>query len=140
MAGTNVLIDEFAPSAAEAILEHLETAPIPMAAAQLRVLGGAMARVPDAATAFGHRKAKMMVNVAVLSPTPEENPEHDAWAGSLATAVSSDSSAAYVGFLGDEGEQGVRRAYPPATLERLAAVKREYDPDNVFRLNTNVRP
>jgi FAD/FMN-containing dehydrogenase len=141
MAGTNVLLDDFAPASAEAILEHLDTAPIPMAAAQLRVLGGAMARVPDDATAFGYRQAKMMVNVAVLSPTPEEDPRHEAWSTSLATALSGGATApAYVGFLGDEGEQGVRRAYPPATLERLEAIKRQYDPDNVFRLNVNVRP
>jgi FAD/FMN-containing dehydrogenase len=140
MAGTNVLVDALAPQAADAILEHLESAPAPMAAAQLRVLGGAMARVPDDATAFGYRNAKMMINIAVMSPTPEQTPEHEAWASSLATAVSVSGSAAYVGFLGDDGEQGVRRAYPPATLERLAEVKRQYDPDNLFRLNLNVIP
>jgi FAD/FMN-containing dehydrogenase len=42
--------------------------------------------------------------------------------------------------VGDEGEDGVRRAYPPATLERLARVKRRYDPDNLFRRNLNVVP
>ena len=51
-----------------------------------------------------------------------------------------DRSAACVGFLADEGEQGVRRAYPPATLERLADVTRRYDPDNLFHLNLNVAP
>jgi hypothetical protein len=38
------------------------------------------------------------------------------------------------------GQHGLRRAYPPATLERLAEVKRQYDPDNLFRLNLNVPP
>ena len=54
-AGTNVLVDELPAGAAETILEHLETSTAPMAAVQLRVLGGAMARVADDATAFGHR-------------------------------------------------------------------------------------
>ncbi len=139
-AGTNLLVDSFAPGAAEAILEHLETSTAQMAAAQLRVLGGAMARVPDDATAFGHRGAKMMVNVVAAHATPEEGPEHEAWASSLATALFDGTPAAYVGFLGDDGERGVRRAYPPATLERLAEVKRQYDPDNLFRLNLNVPP
>jgi FAD/FMN-containing dehydrogenase len=139
-AGTNVLVDAFAPAAAEAILEHLETSTARMAAAQLRVLGGAMARIPDDATAFGHRRAKMMVNVAAMYESPGEGPEHQAWVASLATALSDGSSAAYVGFVGNEGDQGVRRAYPPATLERLADVKRRYDPDNLFRRNLNVRP
>jgi hypothetical protein len=45
-----------------------------------------------------------------------------------------------MGFVGDEGEAGVRRAYPPATLDRLARAKRRYDPDNLFHLNVNVVP
>lgn len=138
-AGTNVLIDAFAPGAAEAILEHLETATAPMAGVQLRVLGGAMARVPEDATAFAHRKANLMMNIAAMYARPEERAEHEAWASSLATALSAGTTAAaYVGFLGDDGEEGVHRAYPPATLERLARVKRQYDPDNLFRLNLNV--
>jgi hypothetical protein len=64
--------------AAEAILEHLETSSAQMAGVQLRVLGGAMARVPEAATAFGHRGAKMMVNVAAMYRNPGEGPEHEA--------------------------------------------------------------
>jgi FAD/FMN-containing dehydrogenase len=139
-AGTNLLVDAFAPGAPQAILEHLETSTAHMAYAQLRVLGGAMARVPDDATAFGHRAAKMMINIAAMYASPDEATEHHAWVGSLATALSDGTSAAYVGFLGDDGDQSVRRAYPPATLERLTAVKRRYDPDNLFRLNVNVPP
>jgi FAD/FMN-containing dehydrogenase len=138
--GTNVLVDGLVPGAGETILDHLETSTAQIPAAQLRVLGGAMARVPDDATAFGYRGAKLMVNVAAMDESPEEGPEHKAWASSLATALSDGTAAAYVGFLGDEGEQGVRRAYPPATLDRLDQVKRQYDPDDLFRLNENIRP
>jgi len=139
-AGTNILVDGLGRQAAETILAHLETATAPMAAVQLRVLGGAMARVPADATAFGHRDARLMVNVAAMYARAEESPEHDAWASSLTRALSDGATpGAYVGFVGDEGEEGVRRAYPPATLERLARVKHEYDPDNLFRLNLNVR-
>jgi FAD/FMN-containing dehydrogenase len=139
-AGTNMLVDALATGAPEAILEHLGTATAPMAAAQLRVLGGAMARVPEDATAFAHRGAKMLVNVAALYQDPAEAPEHEAWASSLKGALADGTEAAYVGFLGDDGEEGVKRAYPPATLRRLAEVKRRYDPDNLFRLNANVAP
>jgi FAD/FMN-containing dehydrogenase len=138
--GTNVLVDGLVPGAGETILDHLETSTAQIPAAQLRVLGGAMARVPDDATAFGYRGAKLMVNVAAMDESPEEGPEHKAWASSLAKALSDGTAAAYVGFLGDEGEQGVRRAYPPATLDRLDQVKRQYDPDDLFRLNENIRP
>ncbi len=100
-----------------------------------------MARVAGDATAFAYRDARLMVNIAAMHERPEERPEHAAWANSLAKALSTETTAAaYVGFLGDEGEEGVRRAYPPTTLERLAQVKRQYDPDNLFRLNVNVRP
>jgi FAD/FMN-containing dehydrogenase len=139
-AGTNVLIDELPDEAPDAILEHLERSTAPMAATQIRVLGGAMARVPEDATAFGHRSAKLMVNVAAGYEDPEDTPGHKAWTSSLASAIGDVTGPAYGGFLGDEGEDGARRAYPPATLERLADVKRRYDPDNLFRLNHNVRP
>jgi FAD/FMN-containing dehydrogenase len=140
-AGTNVLVDSLAPGAAEAILEHLEASTAPMAGVQLRVLGGAMARIPDETTAFGHRGAKLMANVLAAYASPDDGPQQEAWATSLVGALADGAApAAYVGFLGDEGEHGLRRAYPPATLGRLAEVKRRYDPDNLFRLNLNVRP
>jgi FAD/FMN-containing dehydrogenase len=139
-AGTNVLVDGLTPGAGETILEHLKTSTAQIPIAQLRVLGGAMARVPDDATAFGYRGARLMVNVTAMDDSPEEGPEHKAWASGLATALSDGTAAAYVGFLGDEGEQGARRAYPPATLDRLAQVKRQYDPHDLFRLNENIRP
>jgi len=139
--GTNILTDALPAGAAEAILEHVEASTAPMAAVQLRVLGGAVGRVPAEATAFAHRDATVMMNIAVMFAKAEERTEHEAWAGSIERALSDGAAtSAYVGFLGDEGEEGVRRAYPPATLERLVQVKRRYDPDNLFRLNLNVSP
>jgi FAD/FMN-containing dehydrogenase len=55
-------------------------------------------------------------------------------------AVEQDDTGAYVNFVGDEGEDRVRAAYPGATWDRLREVKRRYDPDNVFRRNQNVPP
>jgi FAD/FMN-containing dehydrogenase len=139
--GTNVLVDALPAGAGETILAHLESATAAMAAVQLRVLGGAMAQVADDATAFGHRGAKLMVNVAVMYQRPDERAEHEAWAANVVQAMSAGPAApAYLGFVGDEGEGGVRRAYPAATLERLAEVKRRYDPENLFRRNLNVLP
>ena len=139
--GTNLLVDELSAGGAETILAHLETATAAIAAVQVRVLGGAMARVADGATAFGHRRAKLMVNIAAMDGRVEKRAEHETWAAGLAEALSRGvTTPAYVGFLGEEGEEGVRRAYPPATLDRLAQVKRRYDPDNLFHLNLNVAP
>jgi FAD/FMN-containing dehydrogenase len=138
-AGTNLLLDELSAGGAEAILAHLETSTAAITAIEVRVLGGAMAKVPDGATAFGHRRAKLMVNIAAMDKRVEERDE--AWAAGLAEALSGGvTTPAYVGFIGEEGEDGLRRAYPPATLKRLAQVKRRYDPDNFFHLNLNVGP
>ena len=100
-----------------------------------------MARVPADATAFAHRERRIMVNVvAMYDATPRSAPEHEAWVAGLAGELSRGDPGAYAGFLGDEGEERVRAAYPGATWERLAAVKATYDPENVFRLNQNIPP
>ena len=138
--GRNMLVDDLPAGAADAILEHLESATAPMAAVQLRVLGGAMARVPAEATAFAHRGARLLVNVAAMYGRAEERGEQEAWVAALAdTLAGGAATPTYVGFLGG-GADDLERAYPPATLARLAEVKRRYDPDNLFRLNLNVPP
>jgi FAD/FMN-containing dehydrogenase len=126
--------------AAEAIVERIERSTAATAVTQLRVLGGAMARVPADATAFAHRAKRIMVNVVAIYQDPDERPAHAAWVNDLCGVLTDGDADAYAGFLGDEGEERVRAAYPAATWERLAEVKAAYDPDNVFRLNQNIRP
>jgi FAD/FMN-containing dehydrogenase len=125
---------------AETILEEIQSAPSPMAVTQLRVLGGAMARVPADATAFAHRDRPIMANVASIAERADQLAEPAAWVAALSARLSQGDEAGYVGFLGDEGEERVRAAYPQPTWDRLAAVKAQYDPDNLFRLNQNVPP
>jgi FAD/FMN-containing dehydrogenase len=72
--------------------------------------------------------------------SPEEDPVHRAWADSAAAALRQGEDAAYVNFLGDEDSERVRAAYPGSTWDRLAQVKRRYDPENVFRLTPNIPP
>ncbi len=111
-----------------------------MAATQIRVLGGAAARVPADATAYAHRSRRIMVNVAALFEQPEEADHHDRWASALASTLRGGDTAAYVNFLGDEGETRVHAAYPGPTWDRLREVKHRYDPENVFRANHNIPP
>jgi FAD/FMN-containing dehydrogenase len=125
---------------AQAILAHLEAATATMAAVQLRPLGGAAARVPDDATAYAHRSRRVMANVAAMYQDPAEADQHAAWATRFAAALAGGKPGAYSNFLGDEGAERVREAYPGATWERLAAIKERWDPDNVFRLNQNIPP
>jgi FAD/FMN-containing dehydrogenase len=126
--------------AAEAIVAHLRAAPAPIAVAQVRVLGGAMARVPVEATAFAHRRSRIMVNVAAVYERPEDAPERGAWVNSLVAALRQDDNGVYVNFLAEEGPDRVHAAYPGATWDRLAAIKARYDPTNLFRVNQNIAP
>ena len=139
-AAKTMFVDSVGLGAAETILERIRASNAMMAATQIRVLGGAMARVPAGATAFAHRRSRIMVNVAAIYTRPEEYDEHAAWVDALSGALLQADSGAYVGFLADEGEDRVRAAYPGPTWDRLREVKRTYDPDNVFRLNQNIPP
>jgi hypothetical protein len=125
---------------AEAIVEHLGKSDASIRVAQLRVLGGAMARVPADATAFAHRDSRIMVNVASFYEGDEDKPRREAWVEEFVRILQQDDRGAYVNFLVDEGEERVRAAYPGATWDRLREIKRRYDPENVFRLNQNVPP
>jgi FAD/FMN-containing dehydrogenase len=135
-----MFMDSFDSRDAEAIIEATEASTAPMAATQLRVLGGAMARVPADATAFAHRDRPIMANVTSMAMSVDALDGPAAWVADLSERLSRGDNAGYVGFLNDEGEARVRAAYPGATYDRLAAIKAEYDPDNVFRLNQNIPP
>jgi FAD/FMN-containing dehydrogenase len=125
---------------AETLLHHIQTGTAPMAATQLRVLGGAMARVPDDATAFAHRRAPIMVTIVANYEQPEERDVHEAWAGNLAKALDQGEPGAFVSFMNNEGRDGVREAYSGPNWDRLRQIKARYDPTNLFRLNQNIPP
>ena len=81
-----------------------------------------------------------MANVAALYGNPTEAATHEAWVNEFAAALHQGDDGAYVNFLGKEGEERVRAAYLGATWYRLRAIKAQYDPTNLFRLNQNIPP
>ena len=111
-----------------------------MRVAQIRVLGGAIARVPPEATAYAHRTSRIMVNVAAFHTGAADQAVRERWVTQFADALNQGDGGAYVNFVGDEGPARVRAAYPGATWQRLAAIKARYDPGNLFRSNQNVPP
>jgi len=135
-----MFVDTIDGAAAQTIIDHLHTSTAKMAAVEIRVLGGAMARVSADATAFAHRGSRIMVNIAAMYERPDEAVVHQSWADTVADALRQGDAGAYVGFLRDEGAVRVREAYPGATWERLVAIKNRYDPVNLFRLNHNIPP
>jgi FAD/FMN-containing dehydrogenase len=125
---------------ADTIVQHLQSSDATMRVAQLRVLGGQVARVPADATAFAHRKSRILVSLAVFYEGPEDKVVRRAWLTRFASALRQGDDGAYVNFLDDEGEERVRAAYPGPAWDRLRAIKRRYDPNNLFRLNQNIPP
>jgi FAD binding domain/Berberine and berberine like len=139
-ASRTMFIERVDEGVARTILDHLGRSDAPVRATQLRVLGGAMARVPSDATAFAHRRSKIMANVAAFWETAELRTARERWVDELAAALKQSDDGLYVNFMVDQGPAAVRRAYPGAAWERLVAVKDRYDPSNVFRLNQNIPP
>jgi FAD/FMN-containing dehydrogenase len=135
----SMFLDGFDRAAAETVVQHLQASTAPMAVAQLRVLGGAMARVPADATAFAHRDRPIMAGVGAVYEHAADRPAHDAWADGFAAALRG-GPGVYVNFLSDEGPERVREAYPGPTWDRLVEAKRRYDPHNLFHRNQNIPP
>ena len=135
-----MLIDTVDKEVATTIMRHLEASDAPVRVAQLRVLGGAMARVPADATAFAHRSSRIMVNLAAFYDGPADRAVRQAWVDDFAAALHQGDGRVYVNFLADEGPDRVREAYPGPTWDRLVEVKRRYDPGNLFRRNQNIPP
>jgi FAD/FMN-containing dehydrogenase len=138
--GRTMYSDSFDRARAERVLDALEASSAMMSVTQLRVLGGAVARVPDEATAYAHRDRRLMINVAALFADPAERTTHEAWVQDLSAGLADGRPGAYVNFLGDDGAERIREAYPGPTWDRLVEVKRRHDPDNLFRLNHNIAP
>ena len=138
--GFTMFVDRIDGGVAETIVEHLNASDAPMRAAQLRVLGGAMARVPRDATAFAHRASRIMAIGVAFYEGEEERVVRQEWVERFAADLNQGVEGAYVNFVGDEGEEGVRAAYPGKTWDRLATLKARYDPTNLFRLNQNIPP
>ncbi|GAB3838589.1 FAD-binding oxidoreductase [Dactylosporangium cerinum] len=131
----SAFVDPASVPAAVAVLAQVATsAGAPIIA--VRSVGGAVSRVPADATAYAHRGAELMVATTVVGPPPvveAAGPGLAAIWGRLAPHV----TGAYANFLSG---RDVTAVYPPETYRRLAAVKRRFDPGNLFAGNHNVRP
>src|SRR5262245_50066931 len=134
-----MFIEQVDGPTASKVMTALESSDAVLRVTQLRALGGAMARVPDDATAFANRSSRIMASVAAFYNGPDDRPIREAWVNDLVAELPRDGRA-YVNFLVHQGVEGVRSAYPGRTYDRLAEIKRRYDPTNLFRRNQNIPP
>jgi len=138
--GHPMFMDSVSQEGARTIIEYLQASDAPMRVAQLRVMGGAIGRVSNEATAFAHRHRQIMANLATFYTSPLDKEKRLSWLVDFTSALPHGEPGAYVNFLGDVGEIQVQAAYPGSTWERLREIKRRYDPTNLFRINHNIRP
>jgi FAD/FMN-containing dehydrogenase len=123
------------------LVRYHQEATSPRSEIHLHHFGGAVARVPDEQTAYGERHAPYILNVLGMASESDGFERHIDWAQSLYADVEpSLTGGAYINFLSAEGQQRVEAAYGPEKFARLQALKDEYDPTNLFRLNQNIPP
>jgi FAD/FMN-containing dehydrogenase len=133
-------VSELSDGAIATMIEYMERAPSASPMVILDQFGGAVARVPSDATAFGHRDAAYDLIIAAIWSDPAEQDDHVEWAKSFWDAMQPYSTGeVYVNYLSDEGDERVRSAYGHH-WDRLVELKRRYDPDNVFHSNQNIAP
>jgi FAD/FMN-containing dehydrogenase len=132
---------ELDPAAIDTVVDAFLPTPTPMCVIAIEHLGGAVSRVPNDATAFSHRGAHHSFLAVGLGPEADAAPDLTAWARRVTTAAQPFlEDGVYVNYLGEgEGAARIRAAYG-GNYERLAAIKRTYDPTNLFRLNQNIVP
>jgi FAD/FMN-containing dehydrogenase len=122
-------------------LAHGARMPSPMSQIHFHQMGGAVSRVGPEATAFSGRSAGYTYNLVSTWTDPGEDAQQIEANRDLAAALRPLSQdRAYVNFLSDGGVDRVRAAYGHELYDRLARLKREYDPGNLFSRNQNVRP
>ncbi len=127
----------------EAIAQHIRFAkamPTMHSTMHLYPVNGAAARVGKDETAWNYRDAIWAQVMVGVDPDPANNEKTIAWTKNYYDALHPHSAGgAYVNFLMDEGEDRVKATYG-AHYERLVAIKKKYDPNNLFRVNQNIRP
>jgi FAD/FMN-containing dehydrogenase len=134
-------LGELSDAAIDTLIAHAWRAPSPMSYTIMFHLGGAIRRVGAAETAFEDRRAHHALNINAVWSAPCASDQHMAWARNFWEAMRPHATGGvYVNFLDDEGEERVKAAYGAAKYARLVALKKAYDPTNLFRLNQNIRP
>lgn len=133
--------DNLSDEACKTLVKHASNLSSPMTAILLFHLGGAISRMDEHESAAGNRQATHVLNIQSAWEDPAETDRHVAWTRDLWQAMQPFSTkGVYVNFLSeDEGPERIRAAYP-SSYSRLEAIKKKYDPMNLFRMNQNILP
>jgi len=133
-------VPELTDDIIELTVAHAARITSPRTAFPIWHLGGARARVADDATAFSGRSAGLTFNITGATETADGFDVERDWVRRFWADLEPYGTGAYVNFLMDEGPARVRQTYGAETLRRLCALKRSYDPANIFKFNQNIVP
>ncbi|MBM7455659.1 FAD/FMN-containing dehydrogenase [Oceanisphaera litoralis] len=126
--------------ALDIMIDYTHRLPGPQCEIFIGMIGGAANRVAPGAMAYGHRDARFVLNVHARWDDIAQDKTCIAWAREFFKASAPYASAGvYINFMTEEEGDRVKAAYGP-NYERLVQLKRQYDPDNLFHLNQNIRP
>ena len=133
-------VTELTDEAIQAHLEHGPKVPVVNSTVHIYPIDGAVQRVASDATAFAYRDANFAPVIAGMWPDPAENDANVKWVRDYyeATAPLSEDGG-YINFMAADDQDRIKANYR-GNYDRLVEVKREYDPDNLFHLNQNIRP
>ena len=133
-------LDELSDAAVDRMAEQVSAAPGECSIG-LWAQGGATAQVPEDAMAFTGRGAAHWLGAEAFWVEKDGDADHVAWGRAAMAAIKPFTRAGhYVNDIVEQGDDIVRSIYGDAKYEKLRALKRAHDPDNVFRLNQNIRP
>jgi FAD/FMN-containing dehydrogenase len=133
-------VAELTDEVIDVTVEHASRISSPLTAFPIWQMGGQVSRRRDDETAFNGRGAGHTFNITAATASAEGFEEEREWVRDFWSALEPWHSTVYVNFLMEEGPERIRQAYGEKKYERLRALKRAYDPGNVFRLNQNIEP
>jgi hypothetical protein len=138
------MLSELSDEAFNTMISHFAKRPMPMCHVVIEELGGAVSRVGVDETAFPHRDARYSFLILGVAPNKSESEKVISWVREFWQAMQPFfSESVYVNYLGqkdDEGADRIREAFGPNNYRRLVGLKNKYDPDNLFRMNQNIKP
>ena len=133
--------DDFPDEAVEVFVRSAHACPSPHSQLALAPWGGAVARVPEDATPLANRGAPWVTHPFGLWEDPSATPENIDWVRTFRHDIAPFANGGvYLNFIGHEGQDRIKAAFGEAKYARLAQIKRDFDPNNVFRGNQNILP
>ncbi len=133
-------LKELSDDCIDRIVEFAETMPSDEIEVFIPHMEGTPSRVPENTTAFAHRKTPFVLNIHTRWRNASDDERCLAWARDFHRATEPFAQGVYVNFMSDEGEDRVKEAYTQKVWDRLVQVKKKYDPNNLFRMNQNIKP